>query len=324
MLMAGDGNMRPDERKAREEYLRVRYGLGQPLYVQYARWLNKVSPVGFHTDDQGKWTTFAIKVPDLGDSFARGRPVSQLIGEALPASIVMQAISVPLSYAIAIMCGMYAARKRGGVFDTTSGVAFLALYSLPTIWVGVMLVGFLANSKYPNFWWFPASDLSSLNAADMSFFPSWDASGAFEKGWLLDYLWHLILPVACLTYGNFAFLSKLTRGAVLETIQADFVRTARAKGLPERVVLLRHAFRNSLIPLITVAAGLLPALIGGSVVVETVFNIQGMGKLFVEAVQQKDTELLLSLITIVTLLSILGTLLADMGNVLADPRVSYE
>lgn len=321
MLLSPDASLRPAERQAREEYLKARYGLGLPIYVQYARWANNVSPIGFHTTETGAISGFGPKWPDLGDSFSRGRPVGELISEALPISMVMQFISIPLGYAIAILCGMFAARYRGGVFDRGSGVLFLALYALPAIWVAVMLIGFLANSQYVR--WFPANGLNSLASADMPFLPTFTEAG-FVRGYMLDRAWHLVLPIVCLTYGNFAFLSKLTRGAVLETVAADFVRTARAKGLPERVVLLRHAFRNSLIPLITVAAGLLPALIGGSVVVETVFGIEGMGKLFVDAVQQKDQELLLSLISIVTLLSICGTLLADIGNVLADPRVSYE
>lgn len=320
-LMAEDGNLRPADREARMEYLRSRYGIGQPIHIQYLRWLNKVSPIGFVTNPDGSLGMFRPKVPDLGESFARGRSVGELIGEAIPITLLMQAISLPLSYFIAIAVGVYAARYRGGLFDTGSGVVFLALYSLPVIWVAVMLIGFLANQEYVR--WFPSEGVSSLASMTMPFFPTYTEQG-WVRGYLLDRAWHLVLPMICLTYNNFAFLSKLTRGAVLETVQADFVRTARAKGLPERVVLLRHAFRNSLIPLITVAAGLLPAMIGGSVVVETVFGIQGMGRLFVTAVQQRDQELLLSLITIVTLLSILGTLLADIANVLADPRVSYE
>jgi peptide/nickel transport system permease protein len=158
---------------------------------------------------------------------------------------------------------------------------------------------------------------------DLTFLPTW-TSGGWSPGWLLDRLWHLVLPVICLSYANLAFLSKLTRGALLDTIKADFVRTAKAKGLPEGVVLFRHAFRNSLIPLITYLGSFLPALLSGSVIVETVFGINGMGKLFVDAISQKDQELLLSLIVVSTVLSIAGTLLADLLNVVADPRVSYE
>lgn len=323
-LLSNDGSMRPAERKAREDYIKARYGLDQPRPVQYLRWLNNLSPVGFKRDDSGKYTGFGVKYPDFGQSFSRGRPVGELIAEALPVTISLQVIALPLAYSIAILSGVTAARFRGGLFDNVSGTLFLALWSLPVIWVGVILIGFFANSLYFKTPLFPANGLNAVEAYEMTFLPGYDNSGTFVRGFLLDRIWHMLLPVICLTYANFAFISKLARGAILETLNADFVRTARAKGLPEHIVLMRHAFRNSLIPLITVAASLFVALISGSVVVETIFGINGMGKLFVDAVFQKDQELLLSLIGLTAFLSILGTLIADIANVIADPRVSYE
>lgn len=321
-LLSSEGSMRPAERQAREQYIKARFGLDQPAHIQYLRWVNNLSPVGFKRNADGSPAGFGIKSPDFGHSFARGRPVGELIAEALPVTLSLQIIALPLAYLVAVTTGIFAARFRGGTFDTVSGTLFLALWSLPVIWVGVMLIGFLANSLYFN--WFPANGLNKVEAFEMTFLPGYDEQGVWVRGFLLDRAWHMVLPILCLTYTNFAFLSKLTRGALLDTITADFVRTARAKGLSERVVLFRHAFRNSLIPLITVAASLFVALISGSVVVETIFGINGMGKLFVDAVFQKDQELLLSLIGLTTLLSTLGTLAADFANVLADPRVSYE
>src|SRR5690606_28285415 len=134
-------------------------------------------------------------------------------------------------------------------------------------------IGLLANRQYVKL--FPTSGLHSMRADGMAFLPSWGAAGGFEAGYLLDMLWHLALPVICLSYGSFAVLSKLTRGSLLENLNADYVRTARAKGLSERIVLFRHAFRNSLLALITVASGILPALLGGSIIVETIFSIPG-------------------------------------------------
>ena len=148
--------------------------------------------------------------------------------------------------------------------------------------------------------------------------------GEFVAGFLLDRIWHLILPVICLSYGGLAFLAKLTRSSVLENLLSDYARTARAKGVPEQQVLWSHVFRNSLLPLITVAAGLLPSLLGGSIIVEVLFSIDGMGKLAVEAVQSRDRELVLSITLIGTLLSLAGYLFADLCYAIADPRVSYE
>src|SRR5207248_3114121 len=132
------------------------------------------------------------------------------------------------------------------------------LWSIPVIWMGVMALGFLASRSY-----FPTSGLHDITAETMAFLPQVD-NGAFQRGWLLDYLWHLALPIACLTYGEFAFMSKLMRGAVLENLAADYARTARAKGLSENTVLFRHVVRISVLPLITLTAATVPALIGGS------------------------------------------------------------
>jgi ABC-type dipeptide/oligopeptide/nickel transport system permease component len=148
--------------------------------------------------------------------------------------------------------------------------------------------------------------------------------GEFVRGFLVDRIWHLILPVVCLTYGGFAFLTKLTRTAVLENLLSDYARTARAKGVAERDVLWRHVFSNSLLPLITVSAALLPSLLGGSVIVESIFSIDGMGKLGVEAVKAKDRELVLSLTLVSGLLTLVGYLIADIFYAIVDPRVSYD
>jgi peptide/nickel transport system permease protein len=309
--------------------------LDKPKYAQYLRWLNKVSPIGFTTYNDNDPAVKAgraragdvaltrprLKLPDLGDSFARGRPVMALIGEALPITLLLQAISLPLSYMLAIWLGIQQARRRGSAIDYTISGWTLALWSIPQIWVGVLLIGFLANDQYLH--WFPTTGLNDLNEAAMTFLPRITEAG-FEKGWLLDRLYHLILPIVTLTYVDFAFLSRLTRGALLDNLNADFVRTARAKGLPERIVLYQHAFRNSLIPLITVLVNLLPGLIAGSVVVENIFSISGMGKLAVDAAFQRDFELLLSITLVAAVLELIAYLLADLGYAVADPRVSYE
>jgi peptide/nickel transport system permease protein len=314
--------MRPAERKARVEYLNRRYGLNRPYIVQYLAWLNNISPVGKKEAGTGyprDWHV-GFKTPDLGQSFTRNRKVSDIILEALPVSITLQAISIPITYSIAILTGIYAARHRGKLFDVGTGTLLIALYSIPTIWTGVLFIGFLCNNNYVH--WFPTNGLHDLAAESMSFFPTF--RGGFERGWLLDAAWHLIGPVICISYGNFAVLSKLTRGALLDTLNLDFVRTARAKGLSENVVLFRHGFRNSLIPLITVAAYVLPALVSGAVIVETIFGLPGMGKLTLDAIESRDRELLLSNTFIISCLTLTGYLLADIGYAIADPRVSYD
>jgi len=168
-----------------------------------------------------------------------------------------------------------------------------------------------------------ATSTGDLTADEMAYFPRF-RSGHWERGWLLDAAWHLVLPVFCLSYGSFAVLSKLARGAVLDNINADYARTARAKGVSGRDVLYRHVFRNSLLPLITVATEILPSLVGGAVIVETIFGLPGMGKLAVDAVFQKDPELVLSETVVVSFLTLISYLVADILYAVADPRVSYE
>ncbi|MEE9212736.1 MAG: ABC transporter permease [Phycisphaeraceae bacterium] len=323
MLISPAGEMRAEERKELVEYLQKRYGLDQPAIVQYGRWLNGVSPIGFKTDEDGGvlLTRPTLKVPDLGESFVVRRPVLDMIAEALPITLLLNFVSIPVIYVIAILTGLYAARFRGGVVDVTSGVVFLALWSVPTIWAGVLLIGFLANKQY--LYWFPTGGLHGLYAEQMPFLPRW-TDGGFEVGYLLDVSSHLVLPVLCLSYGGFAFLSKLTRGAILESLSMDYVRTARAKGVTERDVLFRHVFRNSLLPLITVAAYILPGLLAGSVVVETIFSIDGMGRLIVESVKLKDQEVVMAATLISGVLGLVSYLIADVGYAIADPRVSYE
>jgi peptide/nickel transport system permease protein len=189
------------------------------------------------------------------------------------------------------------------------------------MWTGVMAIGFLANKDY--FAWFPTTGLHDLTAESMAFLPH-VVDGKFERGWLLDSVWHLALPIACLVYGEFAFLSKLMRSSMLENLSADFARTARAKGLSENVVLFRHVLSNSVLPLITVAAATIPALLGGSVIIESIFSINGMGRLMIDAIFTRDQEIVLSVTLVVSIVTVISLLIADICYAVADPRISYE
>ena len=369
VLLPPGGAMRPGERAAREAYLDERYGLGKPPTLQYLRWLNNISPVGFRTwkrddppvaeakakeaalkadkeremaaagatpadieravkridvgPDAGdpRLNKPALKVPDPGHSFVQSRPVWPVIRQALPVTIMLQLVSLPVSMAIALLTGVWSAQHRGKFQDVFTGTLLIALYALPTIWVGTLMVGFLANVHYVKA--FPAEGLHDMRSAAMPFFPRF-GDGGFERGYLLDTTWHLLLPVICISYGTIAFYSKLARTSLLETLGMDYVRTARAKGLAEKVVLYRHAFRNSLLPLITVAASFLPLLVTGSIVVETIFGINGMGRLTISALKANDRELFLSTSVIILLLQLGGYLIADILYAVADPRVSYD
>ncbi|HSZ59250.1 MAG TPA: ABC transporter permease [Tepidisphaeraceae bacterium] len=321
-LLGPNSQLRPEERKAIMAYYTARYGIGQPVYVQYLRWLGRVSPLGPKAAGEGwpgSWK-IGFKIPDLGESWQVHRPISDLLSESLPITLLLEFTSLPVIYLISIVTGIQAARSRGKVVDVGLGTFLIGLYSMPEIWIGVLMIGFLTNKEYLH--WFPSNGLHDITSDAMPFMPSFGPHG-FERGWLLDTAWHLVLPLICLSYGSFAYLSRLTRGSLLETLGLDFVRTARAKGLMEKTVIYAHAFRNSLLPLITVTASFLPGILAGAVIIETIFGLPGMGQLFASAAINTDRELLLALTLIFAVLLMISFLLADIAYAIADPRVSY-
>lgn len=263
-----------------------------------------------------------VDAPDLGVSYSRNRPVSELIGTALPVTLLLNLLAFPIIYLVAIPTGMLAAARRGSWIDVGTGGLFVALWSIPGVWAGVMAIGFLSNPQYLGL--FPVSGLHDRAAEMMTFLPSRGADGVFERGWLLDLLWHLVLPVACLVYGGFAVLAKQTRAAMLENFNADYVRTAKAKGVDRRSVILRHVFRNSLLPLITMFVTVFPATLAGSVVIERIFSVPGMGSLVLDAINLRDRELILANTFMIACVNLLALLIADLLYALADPRVSFE
>jgi peptide/nickel transport system permease protein len=292
-LAMGPGGMMDAERAADVRAARMRlYGLDKPVYVQYAIWLGRVTRL------------------DFADSIKHHRPVIDLIKERLPITLTLNVISFVIIYSISIPMGILSAVGRKRFLDRASSVMLLMLWSLPSMWVGQMLIGYLCG---PPLNWFPPAGLSSNNAEQLPFFP-----------WLVDRLWHLVLPVFCLTYAGFAYLTKQVRAGMLDNLRADYVRTARAKGLSNWAVIFRHAFRNSIIPVITIMATLLPAMFGGSVIIERIFSIPGMGLLVFEAVTTRDYNVVMGVATIAGFLNLLGLLMADLAYAAVDPRISFE
>lgn len=263
----------------------------------------------------------SISNPDFGVAFSRSRPVLDLIKETLPITILLNLVAVPIIYFIAIPCGLLAAIRSGGTFDRLSGAAFIAFWSFPIPLAGVLAVGYLANNEYLG--WFPVSGIQDSNAESFTFLPT-TIDGAWHRGYVLDMLWHFVLPIVCLVYGGFAVLSKQTRAAMLDNFNMDYVRTAKAKGVAKKDVIFRHVFRNSLLPLITMFVSIFPAMLAGSVVIEQIFSIPGMGRLTLDAIYQRDRELLLANTLMVSAVNLLALLLADILYAMADPRISYE
>ncbi|MBU3729354.1 MAG: ABC transporter permease [Phycisphaerales bacterium] len=260
--------------------------------------------------------------PDLGVAFSKNRPVADLILTALPVTLLLNLCAFPVIYLVAIPTGLLAATRRGSWFDVFSGVTYLALYSIPTVLAGVFAIGFLANKEYLGA--FPVSGLHAPDADTFTFLPMRDAAGNWQMGWLVDMLWHIALPVLCLVYGGFAVLSKQTRAAMLDNFNADYVRTAKAKGVPRKDVIMRHVFRNSLLPLITMFVTIFPATLAGSVIIERIFSVPGMGSLILEAIDLRDREIILANTFMVACVNLIALLIADVLYAIADPRVSYE
>jgi peptide/nickel transport system permease protein len=272
---------------------RAMYGLDQPLHIQYWRWLKRVLTL------------------DFGESLRDHRPIAEKLKERIPVSLKLSGISLLLAYLIAIPIGIYSATHQDTTGDRIATVTLFTLYSLPNFWVATMGIVYFGGG---DFWdVFPVFGLKSVGAENWT---------AWQR--IVDQAWHLILPITCMTYYTFAALSRYMRASMLEVIRQDFIRTARAKGLSERLVVYRHALRNSLIPIVTLMADLLPALIGGSIVIETIFSIPGMGQLGFEAVLNRDYPLIMAVFTLSAMLTLVGILLADLLYTMVDPRIAYE
>jgi peptide/nickel transport system permease protein len=293
-LAMGPGGQLDAARAADVREVRMRlYGLDKPVHIQYAIWLGRVARL------------------DFGNSIKHHRPVIDLIKERLPITLTLNLLAFVIIYTVSLPLGVLAAVRHKRFFDRASSVVLFMLWSLPVMWVGQMLIGYFCGPTFKQ--WFPPAGLSSNYADTLPFFP-----------WLADRLWHLVLPVFCLTYTGFAYLAKQVRAGMLDSLRADYVRTARAKGLSNAVVIFRHAFRNSVIPVITIMATLLPAMLGGSVIIESIFSVPGMGLLAFEAVTTRDYNVVMAVATMGGVLNLLGLLLGDIAYAIADPRISFE
>ena len=255
-------------------------GLDDPLLPGYGRWLSH------------------LVRGDLGASFRDGRPVLEVLSEALPVTLLLSLPSLLLGYLLAIPIGIVSGARPGGVLDRSFSWLVFFLYSLPLQWIALLLVVAASGGGLP---------IQGLRSEGTRSFP--------------DLLAHLILPVACLTYGSLAVVSRYLRSSMLQEMGQDYVRTARAKGLSEAAVVLRHALPNSLLSLITLFGLTFPALVSGAVIVERIFGLPGMGRLTFDAVLGRDVPVLMGVITLAAAVTLLGMLASDLLYAAADPRI---
>jgi peptide/nickel transport system permease protein len=283
------GEMKGQSSAQARQLLREMYGLDKPLTVQYWNWLGRIVHL------------------DFGRSFAPdGRPVLQKIRERLPVTLMLNIVELLVIVALASPIGMASATRQYSMFDKVTTVFVFIGFATPDFWLALLLM-ILFGAELG---WLPISGLRSLNWEYMSF---------WRQQW--DFASHLILPILVATFGGLAGFSRYMRQSMLEVIRQDYIQSARAKGLAESVVIGKHALRNAMLPLVTILGLSLPGLIGGSVIVESIFAIPGMGQLMVQAVFERDYPVIMGNLVIVAVLTLFANLLADLAYGLVDPRI---
>ena len=265
------------------------FDLDKPLHVQYWKWLSRLVRL------------------DFGKSFApHGRPVLTMIAERLPITLLLNVVELLIIVSLAVPIGVVSATRQYSVFDKVTTIFVFLGFATPDFWLALLLMILFGVQLG----WLPISGLRSLNWEYLSF---WEQQA--------DFLGHLVLPIAVATFGGLAGFSRYMRQSMLEVVRQDYIQSARAKGLAERVVVGKHALRNALLPIVTILGLSLPTLIGGSVIVESIFAIPGMGQLMVQAAFERDYPVLMGNLVIVSTLTLMANLMADLTYSLVDPRI---
>jgi peptide/nickel transport system permease protein len=267
------------------------YGLDKPLPEQYIMWLKRVV------------------VLDFGESFSPdGKSVTLKIMERMPVTIYLNVAGLILIFLIALPLGVWSAYKQNSLFDKSVTVFVFIGFAVPTFWLALLCMYYFGVIKG----WLPISGLTSYN---------FDQLSLLGKAW--DLAWHSFLPVLLSVFGGLAGLSRFARNSMLEVLNEDYVTSARARGLSERVVVFKHALKNAMLPVVTILGLSVPGLIGGSVIFESIFGIAGMGQLFYQAVMARDYPVVMGILVFGAVLTLIGNLIADICYALVDPRIRY-
>ena len=282
-------DLNPKSSVEMRDRLRERYNLDKPLYVQYGLWLKQVVTL------------------DFGESFAQDhRPVLVKVRERMPITILINVLSIVVILAVSVPIGILSAVRRNSMFDRGTTIFVFLGFAMPSFWLALLMMDYFGV----RLGLLPVAGLKSIGYDYLS-----------PVGQVWDMTRHLILPIFISAFGGLAGFSRYMRSNMLEVIRQDYILTARAKGLSERVVIYKHALRNALLPVITILGLSVPGLIGGSVIFETIFAIPGMGKLFYDGVMMRDYPLIMGILVIGAVLTLVGNLLADISYAIADPRI---
>jgi peptide/nickel transport system permease protein len=279
----------PDISPETIDSIRERLGLDRPAAEQYVRWMG------------------SFIRGDFGVSLRYNRPVAELIAEAVPNTLRLTATALLLYIIVGAALGILSAVRRYSLFDKVNTIAALFVYSIPSFWLALMLI-LLFSLKTGLL---PSSHMESIGAGEL---------GGVALFW--DRLKHLVLPAFVLGVASAAGMARYVRGSMLDVLREDYIRTARAKGLPEGKVFLKHALKNAAIPVVTIIGLSIPFLLGGSVVIEKIFSWPGMGRLMVDAIYSRDYPVVLAVNCIVAAMVIAGNLAADIGYAVLDPRIT--
>ena len=275
------------------EAMKKQYGFDKPILARYGIWLRNIARL------------------DFGDSFTYEEPVLDVIVSKFPVSLQFGIVSFILTYLVCVPLGVLMALKEDKIFDVASGFALMMLYSIPPFMLGILLIVFLGGGSFLDL--FPIGQLYS---------DSYDGLTAWGRIW--DRIHHFILPLVCYMIGSFTTLTLLMKNSILEEIRKDYIRTARAKGLAEKAVYLKHALRNALIPIVTGIGGFLSFFLAGSLLLETIFQLDGIGLLGYNSVLSRDYNVLMGLAFIEALAFLVGNLVSDLLYVAVDPRIDFR
>lgn len=275
------------------EALKKQYGFDKPIHERYLIWLKNLMRL------------------DFGESFTYEEPVLSVISSKFPVSLQFGIINLILTYIVCIILGVIKAIKNGTKFDLISSVILFVMYAIPGFMLGILLIQFFASGNYLEF--FPVQGLVGDDFESMSFF-----------GQISDRIHHFILPLICYMIGSFTMLTMLMKNSLLDEIKRDYIRTARAKGLDEKVVYLKHGLRNALIPIVTGIGGFLTVFFAGSLLIEVIFNLDGIGQMSYQAVLERDYNVIMGSVFIQSFLMLIGNLISDVTYVFVDPRIDFS
>lgn len=275
------------------EGLKKQYGFDKPIHIRYFIWIKNLARF------------------DFGRSFSFEEPALDVILSRIPISLQFGLISFILIYLVCVPLGIRKAVKDGTAFDHVTSFFLIILYSIPPLMLGILLRNFFANPMY--FEWFPLQGAMSDDYEYLSF-----------GGKIIDRIHHFVLPLLCYMITGFTALTFLMKNSLLDEIKLDYIRTARAKGLAEKTVIYKHALRNALIPIATSLGSFLGVFLAGSIIIEEIFNIYGMGQLSYTALLQRDYNISMGIIFLSSLFLLLGRLMSDLLYVLVDPRIDFQ